>query len=57
MIALATAIFAVLTDEGPIPVFHVETTELCAQLLEISLTDAQCVDIGSEEETEDEQGK
>lgn len=57
MIALATAIFAVLTDEGPIPVFHVDTPELCAQLLEISLTDAQCVDIGSEEETEDEQGK
>lgn len=49
MIALATAIFAILTDAGPVPVFHVETYDLCVDLMEISLTDAQCVDIAAAE--------
>lgn len=45
MISLATAVFCVLTDAGPLPVFHVETYALCLQLLEISLTDAKCIDL------------
>ena len=45
MIALATAVFCILTDTGEIPVFHVETYDLCLQLLEISLTDAKCIDL------------
>jgi hypothetical protein len=45
MEALAIAIFYILTDAGPVPVFQVETYDLCLQLLEISLADAQCSDM------------
>jgi hypothetical protein len=55
MTALATAIFAILTDAGPVPVFHVETYDLCVELMEISLADAQCVDIAAEEDQADDE--
>lgn len=45
MTALATAIFCILTDTGEVPVFRVETYDLCLQLLEISLADAKCIDL------------
>lgn len=44
MIKLATAIFFVITDAGPVPIFRVDTYDLCLRLLEISLADALCME-------------
>jgi hypothetical protein len=45
MTSLAIAIFCILTDSGEVPIFRVETYDLCLQLLEISLADAKCIDL------------
>lgn len=52
MIALATAVFFVIAEEGPIPTFHIETYDLCVELLQISLADAKCVDLAEAEKEE-----
>lgn len=46
MIAGAAAfIFAIITADGPVPVFWVDTHEQCVSLMEKSITDCTCQEI------------
>lgn len=45
MLQYLTAVFYILTPCGPHATFQVETYDLCLALIEISLTDAKCIDL------------